>query len=249
MATRATPKNIWMQQMLKGRSGSMRAAAKGRRAAALKALRALPRPARRPVHPLLGMELKFLDESVITTSFVAPTDAAGGELDPAAGCVGCPAQGDGASSRDGRQYVIKNIYVTGVLRAAAQVNQTVPDDGTVLFVALVQDTQTNGAQLNSEDVYSNPSGNAITAASPLRNLAFSKRFIVHDWKRCDFSNANMSWDGTNIEQSGFSVPFELSFRGAVKVNCSSTTASVTQVQDNSFHVVGFCSSTSLAPTI
>jgi len=197
---------------------------------------------------LLGMELKFLDESQ-NVSLTAPTDASGGEVDPTANCIGCPAQGDGASNRDGRAYVVKSILVQGVLNVPAQTDQTAADSATTCYVALVQDQQTNGAQLNSEDVFSNPVAAALSAPQCFRNMSFITRFKVLDWCKHTLQQPPMSYDGTNIEQGGVQQPFSLKFTGAVKVNCSGTTQNVNQVQDNSFHLIAYCSNTGLAPVL
>jgi len=201
---------------------------------------------------LLGMELKFLDEAALGVALTAPTNSTGGEIDPtvtASGCIGCPAQGDGASNRDGRSYVVKSVLVQGFVRCDSQANQTGQDEATSVFLALVQDTQTNGAQLNSEDVYTNVGASALTAAAPFRNLSYAKRFIVHDWCKMDLQQPSISWDGTNMEQGGLQKEFSLKFNGSVKVICSGTTQNVNQVQDNSWHVVGFCTNTNLAPYV
>ena len=111
---------------------------------------------------LLGVETKFLDMAISAVAIPAPTDASGGELDPTgSGCTGClsaPAQGDTASSRDGFKISMKSIQIEGAIYIAPQINQTIQDAMSYFFVALVLDTQTNGAQLNSEDVFTNPSG-------------------------------------------------------------------------------------------
>jgi len=201
---------------------------------------------------LLGIELKFLDEGNVGTALTSSVDYSGAELDPtvvASGCIGCPAQGDGASARDGRSYVIKSIVVEGEIRVPSQANQTAADVATVVHLALVQDTQTNGVTIVSEQVFSVPSAAAQASPYPQRNLSYIKRYKVHDWTRLTLPQPHMVWDGTNIEQGGYAIPFKLEYRGACKVVCSGTTQDVAQVQDNSFHVVGICSNTGTAPVI
>lgn len=199
---------------------------------------------------LLGMELKFLDESG-TKNIPCPAggDYAGAELDPAANCIGCPAQGDGASNRDGRSYVVKSIDIQGSITipvvANATAGQLIPD----FYFALVQDTQSNGAQLNAEDVFINPGLYTNAQTMPLRDMSYITRFKVLDTFRATGQSQPAGFDGTNIEYSGQTIPMKLSWRGAVKVNCSGTTADVAQVQDHSFHLIGVCSTATLAPTL
>jgi len=200
----------------------------------------------------LGLELKFLDQFLLNQALVAPTDAAGAELDPTIGsvlCIGHPAQGDGPSDRDGRTYVVKSITLEGSLYVAAQTNQTAADIAGQCRFYLVQDTQTNAAQLNSEDVFTNPNGSALTACSALRNLLHIKRFRILDEVKIDIEQPTMTYDGTNVEQGGFQRSFQLRWFGNVKVVATNTTGVVATVDDNSFHVVGYCTNTSTAPVV
>jgi len=201
---------------------------------------------------LLGIELKYLDEGALGTAMVSSATYTGCELPPtvtASGCIGCPAVGDGASSRDGRQYVIKSIVVEGEVRIPAA-TETTPDIMPVIHLALVQDTQTNGAAFNSEDVFVVPSAGAQTAPFPQRNLNFIKRFRVVDWVRIVAPQRSMAGDNVvGLDKEGVSCPFRLTFSGAVKVNCSGTTQNVNQVQDNSFNLIGVVDTTLGLPTI
>jgi len=45
-------------------------------------------------------------------------------------------------------------------------------------VAIVLDTQTNAAQMNSEDCFKNTAGLAAAAVVPHKNLLFGKRFRI-----------------------------------------------------------------------
>lgn len=108
----------------------------------------------------VGIEKKFYDTGY-NAAIVAPTDATGGEADPATVLtVSAPAQGDGEQNRDGKKIVAKYLEIKGTVRAAATINQTVGPQRTQVFVAVVLDTQTNAAQLNSEDVFKNQNASA-----------------------------------------------------------------------------------------
>ncbi len=197
-----------------------------------------------------GIEVKFLDSSVVGTSVLAPTDAAGAEVDPSTLlALNAIAQGDGESNRDGRRCVLKNVYVTGHIRCPKQANQTAGDDSAQIFVALVWDKQTNGAQLNSEDVYTNPGANAQTAAVPLRNLQYSQRFQVLDTVALDFSGPTIAYDGTNVEQSGLVKPFKLSKKINIPCQYTGTTGVVANIADNSLHIIAYASNVDLVPII
>lgn len=203
---------------------------------------------------LLGIEKKFLDCSFAQT-LVSPADSTGGEVPPASGATGCytaPAQGDNATARDGNRIMVTEINAQGVCQVNAQINQTAADIACHVFVALVQDQQTNGVQLNSEDVFSNPAGLGTASSNPFRNMSYIRRFKVLRVKKFTLRPPPLTWDGTNIEQSGYHIPFQLRWAGKMPVTftTASTTADIANVTDNSIQMVAFCSQAStLAPTI
>ncbi len=200
----------------------------------------------------MGIETKFYDTGLNTTLLTAPADCTGGEVDPTTlNTISAPAQGDNEDQRIGKRITIKSAQVVGRINVAAQVNQTAVDAASLVYVALVQDKQSNGAQLSSEDVFINPSGVSVTAAAPLRNLQFSKRFRVLKVWHGTLEVPVISYDGTNMEQGGATLPFRLDWKGEMIVEYSTKAggAGVATVSDNSIHVVAFCSSVALAPSI
>lgn len=201
---------------------------------------------------LLGIELKFLDTTMTQQALTAPTNASGGEYPPTSGCTGCftaPAQGDGPSNREGNKIVVKSLYLQGQINCAAQANQTATDVSPVVFVALVLDTQCNGVGLNSEDVFVNTSGAALQATQLNRNMSYTSRFkVLKMWKK-QLRIPTISYDGTNMEQMGFTTPFVLKWKGNLPVTFTtgSTTADIANVTNNAIQLVAFTSSTDLTP--
>ncbi len=198
----------------------------------------------------LGIELKFLDTSRGLLGVAVNTDATGGEQDPATvNSLSSVAQGDGEQNRDGRQCIFKSIFVSGVVEVANQLNQTAAHPASIVFIALVLDTQTNGTQLNSEDVYKNIGGTAMTLPYVMRNLQFIKRFKILATKRIVVQRPTLTWDGTNMEMGGLQVPWSMYKKLNIQANYSGTTAVITNSTDNSLHIVAFSSSSSLVPRI
>lgn len=196
-----------------------------------------------------GGELKFFDTSY-SASIPSPTGATGGEADPGTKLtLCCPTQGDGDSSRDGRKYTMKSVQINGVVRFVAQTDQTAADVAAVVHIALVLDTQSNGAQLNSEDVYTNPSADAIAAATPLRNLTRVSRYKILKVWNMDMPQPEMVWDGTNVEQSGVMKRFSGYLKLDIPVECIANGGTIADAQDNSLHMIAFCSSTTTAPAL
>jgi len=194
----------------------------------------------------LGIEKKFLDSSISAVLMSADTGLAGGELDPTAVptamlCLTAPAVGDTETSRDGKQIIGKYLEIKGHLEVASQANQTAQDGQEVAFVACVLDTQTNAAQLNSEDVYKNSSANAAGNTCPLRNLLFGPRFKILKSGTFVMPVPSTSWDGTNLEVSGVSRNFKWYIPlNDLKINFNSqTTGVISSVIDNSVHLIGF----------
>ncbi len=199
----------------------------------------------------LGIETKFYDQKLITSALTAPTDASGGEHDPSATVLlNTVVQGDGESNRDGRKITMRSIFVRGIVVVNARTNVTVPVTAAEVMIALVLDTQTNGATLSSENVFKNPGANAITATAVFRNLQFTKRFRV--LKRICFTlpQSEMTWDGTNMEAEGFAVPFSMFVKlNNIRVLFSASTETVANITDNSLHIVAYCTNVGQAPTL
>lgn len=202
----------------------------------------------------LAPELKYLDCSRTLVALTAPVDCSGGEINPTSGCTGClsaPAQGDAFNQRDGSKITLKSILIQGSLNIANQNDQTAVDFVPVVTIALVHDCQTSGATLNSEDVYSNPTGEALQNYSVLRTPSFTKRFKVLKLKTIALTNPSIQFDGTNIEQGGYSILFVMNKNLDINVSfqTGATTANVSSVVDNSLHLIAWTNNTGLAPNI
>ncbi len=202
----------------------------------------------------LGIELKFLDCPLNGIAVPSPTDATGGELQPSSGCTNAlsvPVQGVGEQERDGRAYTIKNMYINGTLDWTVVTDQADSVEAVSVYLALVLDTQTNAAAINSEDVFVNPGSTGVTGVTPLRNLENSKRFRVVDSVYLEPQQINSMTDGASTSSQ---IPwgkcmFKLSWSGNMKVNTKGTTADVASCTDNSFHLIGFSTGTSFVPKV
>jgi len=203
----------------------------------------------------LGIEKKFLDCAWNGVAMNSTTDGAGGELQPSVGCTGCisvPAQGDGESNRDGRQWTITDVFVSGVIATTADPDEADPDPDVGHYVALVLDTQANGVTLDSEDVFVNPStGGFAVLPQPLRNLQFSKRFRVLAQQYIAPRGMYAMTDGASTASI---VPqqnpaFKLGWKGAIKCLASGTTADVASATDNAIHLVGYTAKTQFTPVV
>lgn len=200
----------------------------------------------------LGIEKKFYDTALAATALVAPLDAAGGEFDPSAtSMISTPAVGDAEQSRDGKKIIIKSAQVKGTVHLPPGEDVANPTVACQVFVALVLDTQTNGAQLNSEDVFKNLANEAGSAAGPMRNLLFGPRFKILKSEILDLNSQTLAVEATDLfAHAGLRKNFEWYCPMELPVNFNAgTTASVANVIDNSLHVIAYATNVSNAPTI
>nr|QUS52621.1 capsid protein [Mute swan feces associated circular virus 16] len=204
-----------------------------------------------------GVETKYFDSSLTGQAITANSTFTGCELNPGTKlCLNCPTQGTGASNRDGRKITMTSIEITGSITQAAQADQTAADTVPTVYLALVLDTQTNGGSatgLDSELVYTNPSGVAATSTAPLRNMLYSKRFkVLKVWCE-DLRPLQAVYDGTNIEQAGQGTKFKIfkSFgRNGLTTEFLGNAGTVADITDNGLFVVGVCGpNTTTTPTI
>ncbi len=197
----------------------------------------------------LGIEKKFLDlefdDTMVVTMAGSESDPPGTGAQTAPGGLSCIAQGDGESQRDGRQAVLKDILIRGVLRRVGGSDKGVP---SFVRLILLQDTQTNGAQFNAEDVYVDPS-NADLDALTYRNLQFASRFkILHD-QVYSLPVTASAGNGTANDNADTLRNFTISKKLQIKVNYSGTTAVIANTTDNSLHLMAIAGPGALAGAV
>lgn len=204
-------------------------------------------------NPKAITERKYFDTEVNGTALVGPsTSWAGGELDNGTLLtLFAPVTGDDYLNRTGRKVQVLSIKIRGEINCLAQINQSAADSAMKIRLCLVQDKQTNGGQLNAEDVIN--SGAASVAQDMFQNPAFFGRFKVLKDKSWTIQNPSLSYDGTNLEQSGLMKHFQwtVKFRKPVVVHFNATNGgTVADIIDNSFHIIGIANSiTGFAPAI
>lgn len=201
----------------------------------------------------LGIEKKFYDTGKAATNIVAPTDSAGAEQDPSAtSMISTPVRGDAEQNRDGKQISMLNCSIKGQVSVAAVELGVGPPPATWVYVALVLDTQTNGAQLDSEAVYKNTQALAVLAANPQKNLLFMNRFRILKSQKFHMTPNTLSHFAVDsFSTSGVQKQFNwfINLRG-LKVNFNAgTTADVANVIDNSLHLIAYASSTGSTPQL
>jgi len=193
----------------------------------------------------LGIERKFYDTFLQNSNINAPSDASAMEKDPATYlCISAPGQGDGESNRDGRQITVDSCYVTGAVNWKPASDQADLPAGAVVAVWLVMDMQTNGAQLNSEDVFENPGADTDLAPFVFRDMQYINRFKVLDKALIEFPPIPGGTDAANTNSTaGCQRAFKLSYQKPFIVNFIGTSAGVANVADTSIHVLAAATET------
>nr|DAV56494.1 MAG TPA: capsid protein [Cressdnaviricota sp.] len=199
------------------------------------------------------IERKFFDSARALIAIPAPLDASAAEVDPVTLlCLNCPAVGDTEQNRDGRQIQMDSIYVAGAISIASQTAQAACDEGCVIKIYLYADYQTNAAQSQSEQVFTNPLGTAQGNAGLLHLLENTSRFKVLDQATVVAQPSVVAGLTGAFVQPGLNIPFSLSanLKGQI-VNfvTGQTTSVIAAIADVSLHVVAFTTSTTQTPQL
>lgn len=190
-------------------------------------------------------EKKYFDANKALTAI--PNTWVGSEMDPAINCLFAPGQGGDVTQRSGRKATMLALRMRGAIYCAPQINQTATETPTVVRVIVYQDTQTNKAQSQGEEVMDTTGG-----IWGFQNPANFGRFKVWKDKIFRIDNTPITYDGTDIEQCGAmrNFKFNLKFKKPIVVNFhSSSNEDVADIVDNSFHIIACTYSTGFAPQI
>lgn len=196
----------------------------------------------------LGIEKKFYDTYLADTAVGAATALTGGAYDPSAtSMISTPAQGDGEQNRDGKRIVIDSLILKGhVINPGGTADNIETAQAPKVFVAVVLDTQSNAAQMQSEDCFKNTAASASLNCAPLKNLLSGKRFRILKSHVFDLTVRGpitaAATQAANTQQQEFD--WYIPFKGGLPVNFNAgTTSTIANVVDNSLHVVAFANVT------
>lgn len=199
----------------------------------------------------LGLELKFLDSFKLDGTVAASAGGAGGEQDPTLGTsLNNILEGSGEQDRIGRKVTLKSVDVKGVIRSTGLADAIDALTQASFFVAIVMDTQTNGATLNSENVFKNLAGDSHLAAQPQRQIEFLSRFKVLKVIKMRAPTPYAFSDGTATGSvSGYQIPFEMKVAMNQVVTYREALGGIGDIVDNSLHVIAYASSVAFTPMI
>lgn len=201
----------------------------------------------------LGIETKFYDVGRTPASISGLTNGTtvGLEIDPTTeNCLNAVSQGDGEQQRDGRKISMVDVIVRGTLQVVPQTAQTAVDVAPVVNVYLVLDKQTNGATLNSEDVFASLTTTTNTVSSLNRNLEYDTRFRVLATKQIRVPAPRVTGTSTAVLEGGVHVPFTLykNLAGMKTTFTTGTTSLISNITDTSLHIIAFQTTSSSGTT-
>lgn len=194
----------------------------------------------------LGLEHKFFDTSFDRTQFPIfsgyPTN---GNL----ACVTTIGQGPGYFQRNGRVCTLSSLSLKGILDAPGNVSYTAPPANSIVYLAIVLDTQTNGALALSQDVFTNilfnevgpaHDGPPLQVASLHRNLLNEPRFRILAERVLDLGVPPVTYGPTGFAYAPSFLPFDIDIALDIPVSFTdSPDQSISNVVDNSVHVMAF----------
>jgi len=221
-------------------------------------------PARKPVRsrrPLnmrtggwIGLERKFLDSGINNALVTTSGTGSGQEFDPAVMlCLNAPLLGDGQSNREGRQIALDSITIKGIISMTGEPSLTY-SIAPVITVMLVLDTQTNGAQLNSEDVIEVPFASTVNGGRAFQDLQYEQRFKILKSVMIKVPALPQVYNASaaSIWNPGQHLPFTITknLKG-LKTNftLTGTDGTISTIADNSLHVIATCSNDTNAPRL
>lgn len=188
-------------------------------------------------------ELKYFDTYL--NDDVVSTDAAllGGILSPSA-IASIPLQGHGAQNYSGKSIIVKSWNVRGSFSLGEVDSAAFPPEGRLAFIALVLDTQTNGTQCTSDEIFTNPGSTLAAQCNPLIRLESSPRFVVLRRKTIDlnvkcFTNTFVPLEPPVYQIAGVQADFDFFVPLDLLVNFKGSSGGITDAADNSLHVVMF----------
>lgn len=208
-------------------------------------------------------EMKYYDTERSGVAIGASTNWTATEYDPDTTqeatpvanplCLFAPVQGAAINQRIGRMVYVYGIKIRGHVYFTEQTNQSAADRMTKIRLCLVEDKESNSTQAQGEQVFTDPVTNdADVAVNTFQSLNNFGRFNVLKDKTITLGNPTMSYDGTNIEQSGILKPFKMNvkFKYPRRVRFNGTNGgTIADVIDYSWHIIANASSAQLAPTI
>lgn len=200
--------------------------------------------------------MKYFDTAFTTAAIVAAgTTWATAVTNPTTFDTLCvPTVGAAINQRIGRSIKVLKIRLRGTINVAPQALQSAADTSTKIRYMIVQDEQTNAAEMTGTQLMEN-AANSIASLNSFQNLDNFGRFRVLKDKTIVISNANLANDtgaSGGLVQSGMKRTFKCTivFREPVVIRFNATNGgTIADIVDNSLHFVIAADQIDYAPTV
>jgi len=179
-------------------------------------------------------ELKYIDTELVAE----PIGEAWEAVNPlTVNCLNAVALGDGETNRDGRVYYIHSVMLKIELSTVSNESELAPSPDIICRLALVQDTQTNQAEIVPGNVFDTSLQKDYLS---FRDLSYTQRFKVIKDKSCVLRRMNTNEGSANAfssNQQAVRFDWYHTFKTPIKVTCSGTSGQVAVVTDNSLQLI------------
>lgn len=194
---------------------------------------------------LAAPELKFFDTYLLVTDCGEAANLSDGMVSNFCGPIANgplfnPGQGDGLNARNDRAVLVRSWHVKGSLQVLPIDNGTKIPEGISVFVALIHDKQTNGAQCSAADVFVNGSGSQNLLMCLQRNPHRGARFevlrsTIIDMKPIDFEVLDILTPDQTASVGQW-AHFEFFIPMDTVVNFKGNAGTIADIVDNSWHI-------------
>lgn len=193
----------------------------------------------------IGLEVKFNDGSVASTTITSAATLAGCEMDPVGNnCLAWDGgQGDTYNARDGRKTKCYAMHVSGIVHFGRVTDQDDMPTGNAVAIWLVLDRQSNGVQMAAEECFTNYSGNSIQAVNAMPNPLRASRFrILRKLMVLQPPRPAHNDGAATASVSGAIVPWQMHVKWpkGIDIEYFDTTGGVASIVDNSLHIITTC---------
>lgn len=193
-------------------------------------------------------EMKYFDSTIAQTAIQTNATWASAEMDPSTG-IFAPTVGSTINQRIGRKVHVKSLRIRGTVGTApTTTGATYPPCQVRLL--LVQDTQTNATQLNSEDVMQAPAtATALAAVNSRQALTQLGRFRVLKDKTIVLQDPNFVSSAQPGAPLLRTFKFNVKLKNQIVTFNSTNGGSIGDVVDNSWHILVLASDIGMVPFI
>jgi len=189
-----------------------------------------------------AIEHKFYNSSVTGIAISQDPTFTGSLIDPTTSMF-APVTGDDFENREGRQCMVDEIHVKGIVVFAGAEDVINTPCGQQVFISLIQDNQTNAVvpAATGSGVYTNTTGSLLGLTSPHRNPNNIKKYTTIRTTLLNKPMPPITQTGANLYSwPSYSMPFEFyhKFKKPVQVRFNANNAGViADIIDNSWHII------------